>query len=74
MAKSGKRRKEKGCQAEFWNIDAIDIVYKSPKLINEDGKIKVLKKRVETFFEFDRDISRNKNIKKFLSMATQKVI
>ena len=45
--------------------DAIDIVYKSPTLvIKEDGKFKVLNKRVETFFEQDRDINRNENIKK----------
>lgn len=46
------------------NIDAIDIVYKSPKLIIKDEKLKVLKKRVETFFEKDPDINRDENIKK----------
>ena len=47
------------------DIDAIDVVYKSPKLIiKEDGKFKVLSKRLETFFEQDRDINRNENIKK----------
>jgi len=47
------------------DIDAIDIVYKSPKLIiKEDGKFKVLSKRLETFFEQDHDINRNENIKK----------
>jgi len=45
------------------DIDAIDIVYKSPKLITKDGKLKVLKKRLETFFEPDRDINRDENIK-----------
>ena len=45
------------------NIDAIDIVYKSPKLIIKDEKLKVLKKRVETFFEKDPDINRDENIK-----------
>lgn len=45
-------------------IDAIDIVYKSPKLIIKDGKYKVLSKRLETFFEYDIDINRNVNIKK----------
>ncbi len=44
--------------------DAIDIVYKSPKLIQKDGKLKVLSKRIETFFEMDRDINRNENIKR----------
>lgn len=47
------------------DVDAIDIVYKSPKLIiKEDGKLKVLSKRLETFFELDRDMNRNENIKK----------
>ena len=45
------------------DIDAIDIVYKSPKLImQENGKFKMLSKRLETFFEQDRDINRNRNI------------
>jgi len=47
------------------DIDAIDIVYKSPKfIIKKDGKFKVLSKRLETFFEQDHDINRNENIKK----------
>ena len=46
------------------DIDAIDIVYDSPKLILLDDKMKVLSKRLETFFEFDRDINRNENIKR----------
>lgn len=47
------------------DIDAIDIVYKSPKLIiKQDGKFKVLSKRLESFFELDHDINRNENIKK----------
>jgi len=45
------------------DIDAIDIVYKAPKLITKDNKLKVLKKRLETFFEKDRDINRDENIK-----------
>jgi len=47
------------------DIDAIDIVYKSPKLItNEDSKSKILNKRLEAFFEQDRNVNRNENIKK----------
>jgi len=45
-------------------IDAIDIVYKSPKTIIIDGKFKVISKRIETFFEMDRDINKNNNIKR----------
>ncbi len=46
-----------------FNLDAIDIVYDSPKLIKVDGKYKVLTKRIETFFEQDRDINRSVGIK-----------
>jgi len=47
------------------DIDAIDIVYKSPKLItNKDGQSTILNKRLEAFFEQDHDINRNENIKK----------
>jgi len=45
-------------------MDAIDIVYKSPKTIIIDNKFKVLSKRIETFFELDRDINKNNNIKR----------
>lgn len=44
--------------------NAIDIVYNSPKVIVQENKLKVLKKRLETFFEVDRDINRDENIKK----------
>jgi len=46
------------------DIDAIDIVYVSPKLKVTENTILLLTKRLETFFEFDRDINRNENIKK----------
>jgi REP element-mobilizing transposase RayT len=45
-------------------VDAIEIVYDSPKLVKKDGKLKILVKRLETFFETDRDINRNNNIMK----------
>jgi putative transposase len=45
-------------------IDAIDIVYQSPKLISKKGDLTVLSKRLETFFEADKDINRNENIKR----------
>ena len=43
--------------------DISDIVYATPKLVKKDGKVKILYKRLETFFEYDRDINRNENIK-----------
>ena len=36
----------------------------TPKIINKDGETKVLTKRLETFFEKDKDINRNENIEK----------
>ena len=45
-------------------VNALDTVYISPKYVKVDGKLKVLSKRLETFFELDRDINRTKNIKR----------
>ena len=36
----------------------------TPKIISKDGETKVLTKRLETFFEKDKDINRNENIEK----------
>ncbi len=44
--------------------DVIEKVYQSPKYITKDGKMKILYKRLETFFEEDRDINRNTNIQR----------
>ncbi len=44
--------------------DILEDIYISPKFIKKDGKLKILYKRLETFFEEDRDINRNENIKK----------
>ena len=38
-------------------------IYMTPKYIKKDGKMKILYKRLETFFEENTTISRNKNIK-----------
>ena len=45
-------------------VDALQIVYTSPKIIKKDSEYKVLYKRLETFFEHDKDINRNENINK----------
>jgi putative transposase len=45
-------------------VNALDTVYVSPALVFKDGEMKILSKRLETFFEKDRDINRNQNIKK----------
>jgi len=39
-------------------------IYATPKIVTKDGKMRVLYKRLETFFEEDRDINRNENMKK----------
>ena len=53
---------------EFINSEIQDEllikVYMTPKYIKQDGKMKILYKRIETFFEEDKDINRNTNIKK----------
>jgi len=54
---------EKFITSEF-NNEMVDKVYTTPKFIKQDGNIKFLHKRLETFFEFDRDINRNNNIKR----------
>ena len=53
---------------EFINSDIqdelLEKIYMSPKYIKKNDKMTILYKRLETFFEEDRDINRNKNIKK----------
>ena len=44
--------------------DVLDKIYMSPKYIRKDDKMKILYKRLESFFELDRDINRSENIKK----------
>jgi len=44
------------------NVDALDTVYVTPKIVSSEGKFKVLKRRLKTFFEQDVDINRNQNI------------
>ncbi len=42
----------------------LEKIYMGPKYIKKDGAMKILYKRLETFFEKDKDINRNINIKK----------
>ncbi|MGB3751901.1 MAG: transposase [Arcobacteraceae bacterium] len=44
--------------------EILEKIYMSPKYIKKDGEMKILYKRIETFFEEDKDINRNNNIKK----------
>ena len=36
-------------------------IYATPKIVTKDGEMRVLYKRLETFFEEDRDINRKEN-------------
>ena len=45
-------------------VDVYDKIYATPKIITKDGKLQILYKRLETFFDEDVDINRNKNINK----------
>jgi len=40
----------------------LEKIYSTPKIVKKDDKIIFLYKRLETFFEQDKDINRNKNI------------
>lgn len=53
-------------------VNALDTVYISPALVFKDGVMKVLSKRLETFFEKDKDINRNENIKKAFEYGYKK--
>ena len=44
--------------------EILEKIYMSPKYIKKDGEMKILYKRLEAFFEEDKDINRNYNIKK----------
>lgn len=44
--------------------ELLEKIYMSPKYIKKDGKMIILYKRIETFFEKDKDINRCQNIKK----------
>lgn len=53
---------------EFINSDIqeelLEKIYMTPKYIKKDGTMKILYKRLETFFDEDKDINRNVNIRK----------
>ena len=44
--------------------EILEKIYMTPKYIQQNGKMKILYKRLETFFEEDKDINRNENIQK----------
>ena len=52
--------------------DVLDFVYRTPKIIVRDGKSEVLTRRLETFFEDDKDINRNENIQRVYSYGYSK--
>ncbi len=44
--------------------EILEKIYMCPKYIKQDGKMKILYRRLETFFELDKDINKIQNIKK----------
>jgi REP element-mobilizing transposase RayT len=48
-------------------------IYATPKMVTRNGEMRVLYKRLETFFEEDRDINRNANMKKAFVYGYSKV-
>lgn len=52
--------------------DILEKIYVTPKYIKQNGKMKILYKRLETFFNEDKDIDRNKNIIKAYSYGYTK--
>ena len=48
-------------------------IYATPKIVTRDGEMRVLYKRLETFFEEDRDINRNVNMKRAWEYGYSKV-
>ncbi|PIF04235.1 MAG: hypothetical protein CSA86_02635 [Arcobacter sp.] len=53
--------------------EILEKIYISPKYIKKDGEMKILYKRLETFFELDRDINRDENIKKAYEYGYTKI-
>ena len=44
--------------------EVLEKIYLSPKYVNKNGKMTILHKRLETFFEQELDSNRNENIRK----------
>ncbi len=51
---------ERYINQEMSEDEFLDI-YATPKIVTKDGEMRVLYKRLETFFEIDRDINRKEN-------------
>ena len=60
------------CNQEMSQDEFLDI-YATPKIVTKDGEISVLYKRLETFFETDRDINRKENAIKAVKYGYTKV-
>jgi len=60
------------CNQEMSQDEFLDI-YTTPKIVTKDGEIRVLYKRLETFFEADRDINRKENAIKAFEYGYSKV-
>jgi REP element-mobilizing transposase RayT len=60
------------CNQEMSQDEFLDI-YATPKIVTKDGEIRVLYKRLETFFEADRDINRKENAIKAFEYGYSKI-
>jgi IS4 transposase len=60
------------CNQEMSQNEFLDI-YATPKIVTKDGEIRVLYKRLEIFFEADRDINRKENAIKAFEYGYSKV-
>jgi REP element-mobilizing transposase RayT len=60
------------CNVDMSQDEFLDI-YATPKIVTKDGEIRVLYKRLETFFEADRDINRKENAKRAVEYGYSKV-
>jgi REP element-mobilizing transposase RayT len=60
------------CNQEMSQDEFLDI-YATPKIVTKDGEMRVLYKRLETFFEADRDINRKENAIKAFEYGYSKI-
>jgi IS4 transposase len=60
------------CNQEMSQNEFLDM-YATPKIVTKNGEIRVLYKRLETFFEADRDINRKENVIKAFEYGYKKV-
>ena len=53
--------------------DVYSLIYMNPKFVKKDGKLKILYKRLKTFFNDDLSLQRDNNIKKAFEYGYSKI-